>query len=62
MKKGIRIIKIAECIIKKIFSIGAKNDIYHECETALKTSNEKNENETEEYLKNYQATTRWQTL
>ena len=62
MKKKIRIFKLAQCLLKKIFFNSRKTDIYHECETALKTSEVKDEEETEEYLKNYQSTTRWQTV
>lgn len=62
MKKEIKIVKIVNCLIKKIFSIRQKNDFYHECEEVLGSSKEKDEIEVEEYLNNYQSTTRWQTV
>ncbi len=62
MKKGIRIIKIANCLLKKIFFNNQKNDIYHECEQVLNMGNGNNDKEVEEYMKNYQSTTRWQTV
>ena len=62
MKKEIRIVKIASCLLKKIFFNKQKNDFYHECEEVLGNSKEKDEIEVEEYLNNYQSTTRWQTV
>jgi hypothetical protein len=62
MKKKIRFIEIANCLIKNFFSNKQKNDIYHGCENVLNPAPVNNENEAEEYMKNYQSTTRWQTL
>ena len=53
-------------VIKKKFFNGQKTDIYQECEKALELT-EKKEVETEkeqveEYVNNYNVTTRWQTV
>lgn len=66
MKKFHVIMHFFDCLIKKIFCICQKNDIYHDCEEALSLLENQHmnpgENEVEEYLANYQSTTRWQTL
>ncbi|MBN1987639.1 MAG: hypothetical protein JW761_15110 [Prolixibacteraceae bacterium] len=62
MKKEIRILGFVKCIIKKFFFIDRKNDIYQDCKEAMNAVVEDNEKEVDEYLKNYQATTRWQTV
>ena len=62
MKKEIRILRFVNCIIKKFFFINKKSDIYQNCKEAINGVDEVNENEVAEYLKNYQATTRWQTV
>ncbi|MCG6187119.1 hypothetical protein [Maribellus maritimus] len=62
MKREIKILKVVNCLLKKIFSNKEKTDFYHECEEVLKSTTVENETEVEEYLKNYQATTRWQTV
>jgi hypothetical protein len=62
MKKEIRILRFANCIIKKFFFINKKNDIYQDCKEAMNGIGEDNENEVDEYLKSYQTTTRWQTV
>lgn len=50
---------------KKIFNV-EKSDINHDCKKALtfdlNTGDFNSNNETEEYLKNYTSTTRWQTV
>lgn len=66
MKTLTKIMHCALAVIKKNFFKSQKNDKYHECERALKMA--LNEEETkekqhnEEYLKNYNVTTRWQTI
>ena len=62
MKREIRILKMANCLLKKIFFNGEKTDFYNQCKEAVNNTSESNENEVEEYLKNYQSTTRWQTV
>lgn len=60
--------KIKDCLVLKIknyFFNNEKNDISHECEKALilnLTDDNKENTQTEEYLKNYSSTTRWQTV
>ncbi len=61
MKREIGILKIASCILKKIFFNMQKNDICHEYLEGASNGCEK-DNEVEEYVKNYQSTTRWQTV
>ena len=62
MKKEFRIISFVKCIIKKKFFNNEKNDIYQDCKSVLDNNIGSEENEVEEYLKNYQSTTRWQTI
>ena len=62
MKKEFRIFSFVKCILKKKFFNSPKNDIYQDCKEAMNTVVEDNEKEVDEYLKNYQATTRWQTV
>ena len=62
MKKEIKVFKIANCLIRKIFFNDKKNDFYHDCEEVLNVSKEKDEIEVEEYVNSYQLTTRWQTV
>ncbi len=62
MKKEIRIFRFLDCILKKIFFNNVKTDFYHECKREVNDHVGENEKEIEEYLKNYQSTTRWQTL
>ena len=65
MKKLQQFLNCATQLIRKKFFNGSKNDIYQECNGMPVFSSlveENNENETREYLENYMATTRWQTL
>ncbi len=66
MKKLFKIIQCGVFQIKKYFFIGEKTDFYQECEELLKfNDNDTSEEEmvhTEEYLENYNVTTRWQTI
>ena len=63
-----RIKFILECITKTIknkFFKSQKTDISHECEKLLENMEivvQEGENKEEEYLLNYNITTRWQTL
>lgn len=63
------VISFFKCVnskLKKKFFNGQKSDIYHDCIEVLGMNtgvdSEKEKIEVEEYLKNYTATTRWQTL
>lgn len=62
MKKEIRILKMTACLLKKIFFNVKKTDFYHECGEVVDNAAGETESEVEEYLKNYQSTTRWQTV
>lgn len=61
MKREKGILKIVNCLIKKIFFKSKKTDFYQECKEGINIVGE-NDNEVEEYVKNYQSTTRWQTV
>lgn len=66
MKTLAQIFKCVGLKIKNYFFNSQKNDIYHGCGEVLGTTPdvdlEKEKNEVEEYMKNYTATTRWQTV
>lgn len=61
MKRKIGILKITNCLLKKYFFNSEKTDICHEYKEGVNNASEK-DNEVEEYVKNYQSTTRWQTV
>ena len=66
MKKLESILTCLKSKIKKYFFNGAGADVNQECEKLFNTSENINSQEeielTEEYVKNYRVTTRWQTL
>lgn len=66
MKKLQKIMNCLEAYIKKNFFNLPKTDIPQDCEKVLGINfPDENENEAmvaEEYVKNYNSTTRWQTL
>jgi hypothetical protein len=66
MKTLIRFFKCVSFKIKKNFFVSQKHDISHDCEEVpgrfTDVDSEKEKYEVEEYLKNYTATTRWQTV
>lgn len=66
MKKLQRILSCVTMIIKKNIFKSQKTDISQECEMLLKIKEKKLSDEelvdTEEYLENYNVTTRWQTV
>jgi len=66
MKKLKSIIICATNAIKKKFFKVENNDICHHCEKAFgfaeKADQESEKLQQEEYLKNYNVTTRWQTV
>jgi len=65
MKKVLFIVSCLTKVIKKKIFKSEKTEICHECERLFNLKENSNEEElrkTEEYLKNYSVTTRWQTL
>ena len=66
MKKMQKFFTCLQALLKKNFFNYEKNDIPQGCENVfgiqLDTDNANPENEVEEYLNNYQSTTRWQTV
>lgn len=65
MKKALFIISCLTKVIKKKIFKSQKTEICHECEKLLNLKDNSSDEElvkTEEYLKNYNVTTRWQTL
>ena len=65
MKKVLFIVSCLTKVIKKKIFKSKKTEICHECERLFNLKGNSNEEElrkTEEYLKNYSVTTRWQTL
>ena len=64
MKKVLFILSCLTKVIKKKIFKSQKTEICHECEKLfnLKDKSTDEELKTEEYLKNYNVTTRWQTL
>ncbi len=66
MKKMQKFFTCFQALIKKNFFNCQKNDISQDCEKVfgiqLDPDNGNPENEVEEYLNNYQSTTRWQTV
>ena len=64
-----RLHQILTCIskqIKNFFSSSPKTDIYQDCQKAINLEEnidlENEKLQSEEYLKNYNSTTRWQTV
>ncbi len=65
MKKVLFIVSCLTKVIKKKIFKSKKTEICHECEILLNLNDSSSDEElinTEEYLKNYSVTTRWQTL
>ena len=65
MKRVLFIISCLTKVIKKKIFKSQKTEICHECEKLLNLKDNSSDEElvkTEEYLKNYNVTTRWQTL
>ena len=66
MKKLIKIIQCGITQIKKKIFNSKKTDISHECKELIKINENDNSDEelvnSEEYLENYNVTTRWQTI
>lgn len=62
MKKNFTILKAVQYILKKYFFNSEKSDICHESKIVQNNKKENEEKEVEEYMKNYQSTTRWQTV
>jgi hypothetical protein len=65
MKKVLFIVSCLTKVIKKKIFKSEKTEICHECERLFNLNENSNDEElrkTEEYLKNYSVTTRWQTL
>ena len=66
MKRVKTTIKCLKAFLKKNFFNSKKSDINHNCKNAFNFDISKDdlnaENETEEYLNNYNTTTRWQTV
>ncbi|MCF6356273.1 MAG: hypothetical protein L3J54_00580 [Draconibacterium sp.] len=65
MKKVLFIVSCLTKVIKKNIFKSQNTEICHECERLLNLKDNSTDEElinTEEYLKNYSVTTRWQTL
>ena len=64
MKKVLFIVSCLTKVIKKKIFKSKNTEICHECERLLNLKDKSSDEElkTEEYLKNYNVTTRWQTL
>lgn len=66
MEKIKMLINCVEASIKKNFFKAGKNDIYHGCEKACNFAENNKEreelNNVNEYIENYNVTTRWQTV
>ncbi len=62
MKKEIGITGNAHKLLKKFFFIGRKTDFCHGGGKGVDIADVKDERDVDEYLKNYQSTTRWQTV
>ncbi|MCK5730507.1 MAG: hypothetical protein KAH68_05500 [Draconibacterium sp.] len=65
MKRVIFILSCLTKVIKKKIFKSQKTEICHECEKLFNLNDNSTDEElvkTEEYLENYNVTTRWQTL
>ena len=66
MKRIFRFLECLGILIKKNFFIKEKHDIPHDCKNVFemnkKVENNVAEKEAEEYITNYNSTTRWQTV